>query len=71
MSWSKKVNLERLKKKAEKVVVTDVERAVDDIRDRILIEAQKVGGWGNYIFNRQKGLRFTTPNITIQQKPAL
>lgn len=58
MSWSKKVNLEQLKKKAEDAVVTDVERGVDAIRDRILIEAQKVGGWRNYILNRQKGLRF-------------
>jgi len=61
MSWSKKVNLEELKEKAEKAVVTDVERAVDAIRDRILTEAQKMGGWSNYIFNRQKGLRFATP----------
>jgi len=61
MSWNEKANLEQLKKKAEKAIVTDVERTVDDIRDRIFIEAQKVGGWGNYIFNRQKGLRFATP----------
>lgn len=58
MSWSKKVNLERLKKRAEKAVVTDVERSVDVIRDQIFIKAQKAGGWGNYIRNRQKGLRF-------------
>jgi len=60
MSWSRKVNLERLKKKANKAVVTDVERRIDVIRDRILIEVQKAGGWRDYIISRQKGLRFTT-----------
>jgi len=59
MSWSKKVNFERLKKKAEKAVVTDVERKLDVIRDNILGEAKKVGGWKNYIFNLQKGLSFS------------
>jgi hypothetical protein len=39
--------------------VTDVERSVDAIRDQILIEAQKIGGWKDYILSRQKGLRFT------------
>jgi len=58
MSWSRKVNLERLKKKAEKAVVTDVERGIDIIRDRILVEAKKAGGWRDYIISRQKGLRF-------------
>jgi len=61
MSWNKKVSLKKLRKKAEKAVVTDVERKLDTIRDQILIQAQKAGGWANYILNRQKGLTFADP----------
>ena len=54
MSWNKKVNLEKLKEKAERAVVTDVERQLDKIRDSIFTKAQRMGGWNTYIFNLQK-----------------
>lgn len=63
MSWNKKVNLEKLRQKAEKAVVTDVEKELDKIRDRIFVKAQKMGGWSAYIFDpqRQKRSTFTDP----------
>lgn len=61
MSWNKKTDLKKLRQKAERAVVTDVERKLDKVRDNILTEARKVGGWSRYIFNLQKGLSFTDP----------
>lgn len=63
MSWSKKANLKKFRQKAERAVVTDVERKLDKIRDNILTKAKKMGGWNSYIFSlqRQKGLTFTDP----------
>lgn len=63
MSWNKKFNIKQLREKAEKVVVTDVEKELDRIRDVIFSEAQRMGGWNSYIFNlqKQKGLTFVEP----------
>lgn len=61
MSWNKKVDLKRLRQKAEKAIVTDVERELDKIRDRVFTKAKRMGGWSSYIFNLQKGLAFTDP----------
>lgn len=54
MSWKNKVNLKKLRIKAEEAVVTEVERELDRIRDRIYEKAQRAGGWNTYIKTLQK-----------------
>lgn len=62
MSWNKKVDLKKLKEEAERVVVTDVEKKLDKIRNRIFAEAKRMGGWNAYIFNLQKQKASTFAN---------
>lgn len=60
MFWKKKISLEKLRKKAERTVVTDVKRTLDKVRDEIFADSKKIGGWETYINNLQKGLHFAS-----------
>lgn len=60
MSWRNKVNIRKLREKAKRAVVTDVEKNLDKVRDKIFSEAKKAGGWRAYIDILQKDTSFSS-----------
>jgi len=52
--------IDKLQKKANKMVVTEVEETLDKIRGKIFSQAKKVGGWRVYIKTLQKDMRFSS-----------